>query len=65
MANKRYVDPMLKGAKLRNGLPEDVIIKSYEGILPAVYGNYPDDISSITKQMNADTKTKRKSSQKY
>lgn len=56
---------MLKGAKLRNGLPEDVIIKSYEGILPAVYGNYPDDISSITKQMNADTKTKRKSSQKY
>jgi hypothetical protein len=65
MARHFAEDPMLKGSKKRNGLPEDVIIKDYPTIEFVTYGNYPDDIKGITNQMNADTKTKRKSNQKY
>ena len=65
MARKFAQDPMMKGAALRNGLPEDVIIKDYPTVEFTTFGNYPDDIKSITKQMNADTKTSRKTNQKY
>jgi hypothetical protein len=65
MANKRYVDPMLKGKKMRNGLPEDVIITNYPNVEFTTYGNYPDDLSGIDSQMKGDSKQKRRSNQKY
>ena len=65
MANKRYVDPMLKGHKQRNGLPEDVIIKNYPSVEFTTYGAYPDDLSGIDSQMRGDSRTKRPSNVKY
>jgi len=65
MANKRYVDPMLKGAKLRNGLPEDVIISNYPAVELTTFGLYPDDLSGIDAQQKGDAKQKRRSNQKY
>ena len=65
MARHFAEDPMLKGSKKRNGLPEDVIIKDYPSVAFTTYGNYPDDLSGIDSQMKGDSKKKRPSNQKY
>lgn len=65
MARHFAEDPMLKGSKKRNGLPEDVIIKDYPTVPFTTYGNYPDDISGIDSQMKGDAKKIRPSNQKY
>jgi hypothetical protein len=65
MARHFAEDPMLKGSKKRNGLPEDVIIKDYPTVEFTTYGNYPDDLGGIDSQMKGDSKQKRRSNQKY